>query len=277
MRFRVVVPASKVFIPGLTVFLRSFWHYHKDKDIGVTLLNYDLPEDYIAQWPFENVIQLRTDRSPSVICKLESYRIAAEQDRVTMLADSDSWFLGSMYPWFEMAELGYIVGSANGQNILFKQDYEEVTGIKGIAGQFAYRTIAAPLILDPRKHGQVFIDAVNQWWKIGENHSTSIWMLMNAFMCLHGKQEDIVLIPAQQLTNLHQKMLKPGTRVRNHEGMLMTEDGLQVLMCHDKWWRQEFLDGLMRMGERFCKGNQACLSAWRGSRDLIRRDFDRWT
>jgi hypothetical protein len=275
-RFQVIVPASQIFIPGLTVFLKSFYHYHEGKDIGVTLLNYDLPDDYVRQWPFERVIQLRTDRGPGLVCKLESYRIAADQDRVTMLADADSFFLASMLPWFELAACGYIVGSANGQNILFKEDYEKLTGIEGIAGKFAYRTIAAPIILDPRKHGQVFTDAVAQWWKIGENHATSIWMLMNAMMAMHGKQEDIVLIPAQQCTNLHQKMLKPGTRVRRHEGRLMTEDGLQVLMCHDKWWRDTFLEGLMRMGEKFCKGDARCLSAWRGSRDLIKQEFDRW-
>ena len=276
MRFRIIVPASKVFEPGLTVFMNSFEANHKGLDIGVTLLNYDLEPDFISQWDFENVIQLRTDRGPGLVCKLESYRIAAEQDCVTMLADADSFFLGSMYPYFEMAELGYIVGSANGQNIVFKQDYENLTGIKGIAGKFAYRTIAAPIILDPRKHGQVFIDAVNQWWKIGDNHGTSIWMLMNAMMVMHNKQEDIFLLPAQQLTNLHQKMLKPGTRVRNHEGRLMTEDGLQVLMVHDKWWRQRFLDGLMAMGEKFCKGDKRCLAQWQHSRDLIKAKFDEW-
>jgi len=275
-RYQVIVPASEVFIPGLTVFLKTFYHYHQDKDIGVTLLNYDLPEDYIARWPFEQIIQLDTGRSPGLVCKLESYRIAAEQDRITMLADADSFFMASMYPYFRLAEMGYIVGSANGQNIVFKQDYEDLTGIQGIAGKFAYRTIAAPLILDPRKHGQVFTDAVNQWWKIGENHSTSIWMLMNAFMCMHNKQEDIVLLPAQQLTNLHQKMLKPGTRVRMHEGKLVTEDGLQVLMCHDKWWRQNFLDGLMKMGQKFCKGDSHCLNQWKGSRDLLKAEFDKW-
>ena len=275
-KYRIIVPASEVFIPGLTVFMKSFLHYHQNSDIGVVLLNYDLPQAFIDQWPFEDVIQLDTSRGPSLVCKLESYKIAAQQNKVTMLADADSFFMSSMLPYFKLAEQGYIVGSANGQNILFKQDYEDLTGIKGIAGKFAYRTIAAPIILDPRLHGEVFLDAVDQWWKIGENHSTSIWMLMNAFMIMRNKQEDIVLIPAQQLTNLHQKMLKPGTRVRRHEGRLMTEDGLQVLMCHDKWWREKFMDGLMKMGEKFCKGDSHCLNRWKASRDLIKEEFDRW-
>lgn len=276
-KYRIIIPASKIFIPGLTVFLRSFYHYHGTENIGVVLLNYDLPDDYIKQWPFEDVIQLDTSKGPSLVCKLDSYRIAAKQDKVTMLADADSFFMASMLPYFKLAECGYIVGSANGQNIVFKESYEQLTGIKGITGKFAYRTIAAPLILNPQLHGQVFTDAVDQWWKIGENHSTSIWMLMNAFMVMHNKQEDIILIPSQQLTNLHQKMLKPGTRVRRHEGRLMTEDGLQVLMCHDKWWRDNFLEGLMKMGKKFCKEDAHCLARWENSRNLIKEEFEKWT
>ena len=275
-KYRIIIPASQVFQGAMTAFLRSFYHYHGDNEIGITLLNYDLPESYIKQWPFENVIDLDTTRGPSLVCKLEGYSIAAEQDRVTMLCDADCFFMASMLPYFKLAEQGYIVGGANGQNIFFKQDYEDLTGIKGIAGKFAYRTIAAPIIMDPRLHGQVYTDAVNQWWAIGENHSTSIWMLMNAFMVMHNKQEDIVSIPAQQLTNLHQKMLKPGTRVRKQEGILMTEDGLQVLMCHDKWWRDRFLEGLMRMGEKFSKGDAGVLNRWKQSRDLIKVEYDRW-
>jgi hypothetical protein len=274
------VPASQAYIPGLTVFLKSFWHYHKNNDIGVILLNYDLPTDYIKQWPFEKVVQLKTDKPPAMICKLASYLYVASLDRVTMLADADSFFCASMYPWFEIAGLGYIVGSANGQNIPFTKKYEDATGIQGIAGKHNYRTIAAPLIIDPRQHGQVYKDAVNAWYRIGTNHGTSIWMLMNAMMLKHDKLDKIISIPAQQCTNLHQKMLKPCTRVRMDHGRLMTEDGLEVLMCHDKWWKQNFLDGLMIMGNKFSKSfdrqEAHTVNQWKQSRDLLKAEFDRW-
>jgi hypothetical protein len=274
----MVVPGSKKFIPGLAALFNSFGYFHKGKDIGVILLNYDVPDDFITQpWPFElEVVQLDTTEGPAKICKLASYEFVSGLDRVCMLADADFFFLGSFLPFFELAERGYIIGSANGQNIPFKQTYEDVTGIKGIAGMFNHRTIAAPYIVDPREHGAVFKAAVDQWHEIGENHGSSIWMLFNAMMATHGKLDKVVSIPAQQCTNLHQKMLKPGTRVRLDHGRLMTEDGLEVLSVHDKWWRPQFLDGLMVMGEKFAKGDRGVLNRWQQSRDLIKAKFDYW-
>ena len=71
-------------------------------------------------------------------------------------------------------------------------------------------------------------------------------------------------------------MLKPGTRVRYDKGHIMTEDGLEVLMVHDKWWRPEFLEGLMVFGKRFCKDDKKCLNQWKHSRDILKTEFDKW-
>lgn len=277
-RFYMVVPGSQTFVPGLEALFNSFGYFHKCADIGVILLNYDLPDEFLSRsWPFElQVEQLDTTEAPAKVCKLASYSFVSDLDRVTMLADADFFFLGSYLPYFELAERGYIIGSANGQNIPFKQSYEDVTGIKGIAGMFNHRTIAAPYIVDPRKHGDVFRAAVDQWHKIGENHGSSIWMLFNAMMTTHGKLDKVVSIPAQQCTNLHQKALKPGTRVRLDHGRLMTEDGLEVISVHDKWWRDNFLAGLMVMGEKFAKGDRGVLHRWKQSRDLLKAKFDFW-
>jgi hypothetical protein len=274
----MVVPASKAFIPGLEALFNSFGYFHKGADIGVVLLNYDLPEEFLLRsWPFDlRIIPLPTDESPAKVCKLASYSFVADLDRVTMLCDADFFFLGSFLPFFELAERGYIIGSANGQNIPFKQSYEDVTGIKGITGMFNHRTIAAPYIIDPRKHGDVFRAAVDQWHSIGENHGSSIWLLFNAMMTTHDRLDKVVSIPAQQCTNLHQKMLKTGTRIRLDHGRLMTEDGLEVLSVHDKWWRPQFLDGLMVMGGRFAKGDRGVLNRWKQSRDLLKAKFDYW-
>jgi hypothetical protein len=269
-KYRVIVPASKDYIPGLEVFLTSFYKYH---DIGVTLLNYDLPKEFLSRWDFEDVIQLPTDITPKVVCKLASYEFMANCNDVVMLADADSFFLANVKFLFDIASTGYIVGSANGQNVTFKQDYADLTGLN-VAGKHQYRTIAAPYVADCAKFGRYFQEAVNAWRGIGNLHGTSIWLLFNAIIALHDLQESLILFPAQQLTNLHQKMLKPGTRVRNDKGKLMTEDGLQVLMCHDKWWKPNFIDGLMAMGEKFCKGDSHCLNQWKGSRDLLKKEFD---
>ena len=277
-RFYMVVPGSEKYIPGLEALFNSFGHFHKGADIGVILLNYDLPETFIRRpWPFTlRVEQLDTTQPPAKICKLTSYSFVAGLDRVTMLADADFFFLGSYLPYFELAERGYIIGSANGQNIPFKQSYEDVTGIKGIAGKHNHRTIAAPYIVDPRKHGDVLQAAVDQWHKIGENHGSSIWLLFNAMMVMKEKLDFVVSIPAEQATNLHQKMLKPGTRVRLDHGRLMTENGLEVLSVHDKWWKPQFLDGLMAMGEKFSKGDRGVLARWKQSRDLLKEKFEYW-
>lgn len=275
-KYAIVVPVSQVYELALKVFLKSFYEYHKDGDIEVIILNYDLPNlELPGNW---TIVPLDRAKPPAVTCKLEGYRYAGQMDRVTMLADADSFFLGNVKHLFDIASLGYIVGSANGQNILFKQSYEEGTGIKGIADKLNYRTIAAPLVIDPREHGHLFVEAVETWESLGDQHATSIWMLFNAMVVKHNKIDKVVSFPAQQLTNLHQKMLKQGTRVRKIGNKLMTEDGLQVLMVHDKWWRQNFLDGLMVMGERYSNSLSSYnyLAQWKASRDLIKEEFERY-
>ena len=121
-RYTILIPASQAFIPGLKVFFNSFAHHHKWSDIGVVLLNYDLPDEILkADYPFElNIIQLPTDERPAKVCKLASYEYMNEMTGVTMLADADSFFLSNIEHLFKIAEIGYIVGSANGQNIYFK-------------------------------------------------------------------------------------------------------------------------------------------------------------
>jgi len=270
-KYRVIVPASEDYIHGLEVFLRSFHKHHNG--IGVTLLNYDIPTDFISKWDFEEVVQLDTSISPKVVCKLASYEFMNNCDDIVMLADADCFFLANTKFLFDIASVGYIVGSANGQNVSFKRDYADLTGLP-VAGKHQYRTIAAPYVADCSVFGEYFQYAVDAWRGIGESHGTSIWLLFNAVIAQHDLQEKLILFPAQQLTNLHQKMLKPGTRVRNDKGKLMTEDGLQVLMCHDKWWKPNFIEGLMAMGEKFCKGDSHCLNQWKGSRDLLKQEFD---
>jgi len=275
----IVVPVSQNYEIGLRVFLKSFLEYHQREDIGIVLLNYDLPDNWLMDLPLEiEIIQLDRSKPPQMICKLEGYRYAGQMDRVTMLADADSFFCGNVKHLFDIASLGYIMGSANGQNLIFQKDYEEHTGIKGIAGKVNHRTIAAPLVIDPKEHGHLFVEAVETWENIGQHHGTSIWMLFNAMVAKHNKVDKVISFPAQQLTNLHQKMLKQGTRVRKVDGKLMTEDGLQVLMVHDKWWKQNFLDGLMTMGERYSNSlsTHNYLAQWKASRDLIKEEFERY-
>lgn len=276
-KYAIVVPVSQVYELALRVFLKSFYEHHDNENIEVIILNYDLP---LLDLPYNwTMIDLDRSKPPAVACKLEGYRYAGQMDRVTMLADADSFFLGNVKHLFDIASLGYIVGSANGQNITFQESYEQATGIEGIAGKFNYRTIAAPLVIDPKQHGHLFVEAVETWESIGQHHATSIWMLFNAMVAKHNKIDRVVSFPAQQLTNLHQKMLKQGTRVRKVGDKIMTEDGLQVLMCHDKWWRQNFLDGLMVMGERYSNSLKAhnYLAQWKASRDVIKAEFDRYT
>jgi hypothetical protein len=278
-KYAIVLPLSSVYKLAARVFMESFVHYHSDDDIGIIFLNYDLPQEYYDQWDIPHeIVQLDTSKPPAMVCKLEGYRYAGQMDKVTMLADADSFFCANVKHLFDIASLGYIVGSANGQNILFKESYEKGTGIKGITDRFNYRTIAAPLVIDPAKHGHLFVEAVETWESIGQNHSTSIWMLFNAMVLKHNKVDRVISFPAQQMTNLHQKMLKQGTRVRRIDGKLMTEDGLQVLMVHDKWWKPEFLNGLMRMAEKYCNTLKGFnhFAQWKQSRDLIKEEFDKW-
>jgi len=276
-QYSILIPASKAFVPGLKVFFKSFAHYHQGADIRIVLLNYDLPDEILkADYPFElKIFQLHTDERPAKICKLASYEFMAKLNGVIMLADADSFFLGNIEHLFKIAEQGYIVGSANGQNIYFQEEYAKTVKLD-VAGKHQYRTIAAPYFADCAKWGWVFKAAVDAWHHIGENHGTSIWQLFNAVIALNDLQQYIVTFPAQQLTNLHQKMLKPGTRIRYDKGRVMTEDGLEVLMCHDKWWKPEFLAGLITLGVRFCKGDRKCLNQWQHSRDILKTEFDRW-
>ena len=107
------------------MFFKSFAHYHKNSDIGIVLLNYDLPNEILeAKYPFElTVVQLPTNERPTKVCKLASYEYMKQMSCVTMLADADSFFLGNIEHLFKIAECGYIVGSANGQNIYFQEEF----------------------------------------------------------------------------------------------------------------------------------------------------------
>lgn len=276
MSYNIVVPADEKFVPGLEVFLKSFKYYHEGDPITVWLLSYGLQIDELFSL-FEGIDvkihKLDTSKPVPLQTKIESYRFAAELEGVTMLADADSFFCSSVLSWFRIAELGYIVASANGSNIYFGQEYEKALGIDLRGGTYNYKTICAPIIMDSGKYGDVYLDAVNYKMETGNG---SIWMLMNIYMAKRDYLPKIITIPAQQISGIHHFMLKRDTRVLRVQGRLMTFDGLEVLMVHGKWWREDWINSLTKSMEGYCKNDIGCMKNTLASRQILKEEFDRW-
>lgn len=277
MSYNIVVPADEKFVPGLEVFLKSFRHYHKGDPITIWLLSYGLRVNELSHL-FDGidlkVYSLDTSKPVPLQTKIESYRFAAELEGITMLADADSFFCSSMVPWFRMAELGYIVASANGSNIYFSQEYEKALEIDLGGDIFNYKTICAPIIMDSSKYGGAYLDAVSYRMETGKG---SIWVLMNIYMAKRDYLSKIITIPAQQISGIHHFMLKKDTRVLRVQGKLMSFDGLEVLMVHGKWWRKDWVNSLMKNMEGYCRDDAGCIKNALASRQILKEEFDRWT
>ena len=273
--YSIVVSASAGYVEGIDAFLNSFEYYH-GKSIKIYLLDYDLPKEFLDKKRNINLEIIPLDLSQNVAwaTKIERFRFASSLDGVVMMADADMFFCGSMYRYFDIAKLGYIVAGSNGSNILYGKNYTEKYGEEFVSFYNHKTVTTVPLILDVRKHGDVWREVYNH--KKGMNESAD-FNLVNLYMKKLNKLDFILSLPPQQVTNIHHFQLKPNTRVRKREGFLYTEDGLEVLMSHGLWWDKSYVDGLVSTMERYCGDwGKKCLVGAVESRDILKKEFEGW-
>jgi hypothetical protein len=274
-RYSIVVAASVGYIEGLKAFLNSFEYYH-GRDIKIYLLSYGLPKKFLEQKRDINLKVIPLDLSQDVAwaTKIERFKFASSLSGVVMMADADMFFCGSVYRYFDIAKLGYIVAGSNGSNILYNKKYSEKYGEEFLPF-YNHKTITTvPLILDVGKHGDV--------WKGVYDHKKGLevsadFNLLNLYMKKLDKLDFIMALPPQQVTNIHHFQLKPNTRVREEGEFLYTEDGLEVLMSHGLWWNEAYVDGLLSTMEKYCTDwGRKCLIGARESRNILKRKFEEW-
>jgi hypothetical protein len=281
-QYNCVVSASKGYQPGLSAFIHSFRHYHKDAGIKLYVLDYDLEPEFLEQHinPEDEVIKISHPKGNIWACKIERFRVASEIGGVVGVFDSDMWFCGSMLNYFKIADgAGLIVGGANGSNIRFDERYEESYKMT-IPNTYNYKTITSvPTIMDTTVHGDIWSSIYKHKEEIGTGADFN---LLNIFLIKYNKIDDVVVIPAERVTNIHHFMLKADTGVIMKEGMLLTKNGLQVLMVHGKWWSGDYVENLMKpMPKHFARlgavgvNTRAYQEALK-SRQLLLDDFHRW-
>jgi len=280
MGWHIVVAASKGYEPGLRAFLNSFDHYHPGTEIQIHLLALEMPE-------FKPMMDFQTHyvdipwvehpaggRNTAWSTKIPRFKYAAELDGIVMLCDADMFFCANVEWMFRTAETGLIIAGSNGSNVRYHNGWREKYKLP-IPDFYNYKTICSvPTTMDTRLHGQVWIDLYNHKMSGGEGADFD---LQNIFMTIHQKQGSIVALPSQQTTGIHHFMLKPDSRVVNVDGKLVTRDGLEVYIVHGKWWQDGWYNNLLIKMENYCKGNGACLRGAEDSREILKREFERWT
>lgn len=273
--YSIVVAASVGYIDGLKAFLNSFEYYH-GRDIKIYLLSYDLPKEFLEQKRDINLKVISLDLSQDVAwaTKIERFKFASSLSGVVMMADADMFFCGSMFRYFDIAKLGYIVAGSNGSNIFYGDKYSEKYESE-LVPFYNHKTITTvPLVLDVKKHGAIWKGVYNH--KKGINNSAD-FDLLNLYMKKLDRLNFIIALPPQQVTNIHHFQLKPNTRVREEGRFLYTEDGLEVLMSHGLWWNEAYVDGLLSTMERYCMDwGRKCLIGAEESRDILKRQFEKW-
>jgi len=281
MEYSIVVAASKGYMPGIKAFLNSFEYYHDTARYTIYLLSFDLSEDFLKEIsrPWLKVVSTDSkvfkgfENNSAWGTKIPRFKFASELSGVVMLADADMFFCSDMIMYFKIAEAGLIVAGANGSNFRFHEGWKEKYQIN-IPNSFDYKTITSvPTIMDTSKHGEV-------WKRIYEHKRTirtgADFDLQNIFMFVYNKLDSIIVLPSQQVTGIHHFMLKQNTRAVKKENKLMTEDGLEVLMVHGKWWQPGWYENLMVTMKKFCHGNEICLKQAEDSRRLLKLEFDKW-
>jgi len=274
LEWHIVIAASSGYEPGLKAFLNSFKKYHPESDIIIHCLGLELKQDLIEDYPWVNHVKLDwvnvVPRNTAWSTKIPRFKYAAELNGIVMLADADMFFCSSMNNYFKIAEQGFIVAGANGSNFQFGQNWRDKYQID-MPDIFWHKTITSvPTILDTKLHGQVWMDLYNHKMTIGTGADFD---LQNIFMAKHNKLDDIVVLPSQQVTGVHHFYLKPDTRIVRKCGKLMTNDGLELLMVHGKWWQEGWFNQLMITMQRYCQ-TEKCIKGAEDSRKTLKQEFD---
>lgn len=287
----IVVSASKNYFLGMKALLNSFEHYHDTTEYEVYVLSFDLSQeqlDFVESKPYTFVDFINAKAFPEPYSnnsawatKIPRFKYAAEKlNGVCMMLDADMFFTANMDMYFDIAAAGFIVGGSNGSNIYFGENYTEKWGEP--IEELCVKTIGSvPTILDLDKYRHI-------WLEIYETkHNMKPFCdfeLLNIMLMKHKYMNRILAIPSQQVTGLHHFQLRPDTRVVEKMGKLFTSDGLEVLMCHGKYWQPNYELGLTRnmtkYAKRFYKDYNEKNPIEIGSNHsltIIKKQFSRWT
>ena len=275
MQKSIVLAASDNYKEGVKAFLGSFAEYHPFTDITVYLLDYNLKPDFVSsqteKYPFLQVIKLKTPFVDQAwACKIQRFQFVQSLPGLVMMADADMFFCANIDRWFDLASQGYIVAGSNGSNVRYTEAWREKYELP-IPLQMNYRTITSvPTTLDMAKHSII--------WKEIYQHKLqrkqgSDFDLVNIFITLHGKSNDLLVIPSQQVTGVHHTQVKLDTRVKCIDNKLMTTDGLEVFMVHGRFWTKSWLDGLMKPMVKYAKGRTDIIKGAEESRDVMLEEF----
>ena len=291
MNRSIVVSASKGFQPGVVAFLNSFEYYHKNSNIKVYLLGLGLDEDWLDKHvryrDYVEIVTLGMDNNPGKpniawSTKIPRFKFASGLSGVVMMCDADMFFCRNMEMYFDIAETGIIVGGANGSTFYFGKDFAKRLG-EPIDCFWPKTMGSVPTWMDVDKYGYI-------WRNIYESKTKSNAFCDFELVNIHiiqnieindRKPDKILILPAQQVTGLHEFQLKPDTRVFLKHDKLVTHDGLEVLMVHGKWWQEGWLSGILRNMDKYCntqRGNAPkCLKGAKESWQLLKDEFEKWS
>jgi hypothetical protein len=280
--YLAVIAASKGYMPGLAAFLNSFRVHHKGMGIKIIACDYDLTDEFREKYAGDDLEYVKVSSHLGNIwaTKIERFRVATEQTGcVVGVFDADMFCCGSMLNFWRIAEAGMVVGGSNGSNIQFGSNWDESYKME-VPNVWDYKTITSvPTFMDIDTHGEVWRSLYEH--KV-ETNAGADFNLVNIFLMKLNKMEYIVTIPSEQVTGVHHFQIKPDTRVILKGGKLLTNNGLELLCVHGRYWEGNWYENLMkpipkhvaRLGVR----NRKSL-AYQGalqSREILKQEFDKY-
>jgi hypothetical protein len=258
--------------------LNSFDYYHPDSGITIHLLTPHA--DYLAEFrdrPGVKFIETEMVRGNNAwSTKIPRFKYAAELEGTVMVLDADMFFCANMELYFRVAEAGLIVAGANGSNFRFHEGWREKYDID-VPDGFHYKTITSvPTIMRLPEHKSIWRDIYIH--KMADGFGAD-FDLNNIFLAVHGKVDDVVLLPSQQVTGIHHFMAKPNTRAIKKEGKMMSLDGLEIFTVHGKWWQENWVKNFRDKMSLFCekRNDEVGAKEAQQSTDLLLAEFKKWS
>lgn len=277
-----IVAASRGYMPGLAAFINSFRIHHQGLEMRIIVCDYDLTDEFRDKYGGDDLEFVKVSSTLGNIwtTKIERFRVATDQEgSVVGIFDADMFCCGSMLNFWKIAEAGMIVGGSNGSNIRFGENWNESYQME-VPEVWDYKTITSvPTFMDIDLHGDVWRGLYEHK---RETNAGADFNLVNIFLMKLNKMEYIVPIPSEQVTGVHHFQIKPDTRTILKGGKLLTNNGLELLCVHGRYWEGNWYANLMKPMPKHCAklGVRNRKSyAYQGaiqSRELLKAEFDKY-
>jgi len=257
-RFAFLTGASQDYLPGLNALFNSLDIWGQRQDF--LLVDYNLPEDYLKKakdtFNFNIRVFKSTQENQSQGTAIERFKIGYEigkEYEAICLLDTDQFLVSSVERFFEVASKGFIVTGSNGMIIGFNRDYQQKYGIKLEKDDYPYPLVhtTCPIFLSPAD-----LDWFERLYNSRRFDIFDDFTFLNFLGIVMGKDKKMICLGPQKFTQIHHFGLKPNTRIIRKNGLLLSETEELIYMIHGKWWRENWVNGLMEPMYRYFRDNE---------------------